>query len=73
MEVTESGIVIEVKELQPLNAPYPIEVIPFSIITDLIDLLLEKLSLKSPETEIVSTPVSVFNSHVNLSPQSRVS
>jgi len=49
------------------------EVIPFFIITDLIDLLSINTLKKFPKPDIVSTPVSVFNSHIKLLPQSRVS
>ena len=73
IDLTESGIVIEVKELHLLNALLIIEVIPFSIITDLIELLLLNTLFKYPEPEIVSKPVSVFNSHVKLSPHSSFS
>ena len=54
MEVTESGIVTDVKELQPENPYEPMEVTESGIITDVKELQPENAFEPMEETELPS-------------------
>lgn len=73
MDVTESPIVTDSRELRLKNAFFPTLVTPSEIITDLIvfpphAVLMSTISDMAPVPDIVSAPVSVSYVHVTLLP-----